>query len=225
MNRHLEEQAIIALLMDKVTLSASNHAHLAECEACQASVAAWQHILQDFAMLKATTPSPATLERYRQLYQAPVKQEEPQGFQAALGGWWQTVSAALVWDSRLALAHAGVRAGAQQEYRLLFSTDAVEIELWISGQGGSRHIEGDYIQPADADSAQGTDLQENQDEPRWDASTAPVLVQLERDGVAAYDAESTPGGRFKMINVEPGLYRLVVVSAPSLVAVETLEIT
>jgi hypothetical protein len=229
MNRHLEEQEIIALLMDKVTLPSGSQGHLAECEACQASVAAWQHILQDFAMLKATSPSPAALERYLQLYQSLVKQEEPQGVQAALRGWWQTVSAALVWDSRLTLAHGGVRAGAQQEYRLLFSTDAVEIELWVSGQGNSRHVEGEYFHPAGQPTGEESKnhpvLQGNQGEQSWDSLAAPVLVQLEQDGVAAYEAESTSGGRFKMMNVEPGLYRLVVVSTPSLVTVEALEIT
>jgi hypothetical protein len=225
MNRHLAEQEIIALLMDKVTLPAGSQGHLAECESCQASVAAWQQILQDLAMLKVTSPSPAALGRYLQLYQSLVNQEEPQGVQAVLRDWWQTVSAALVWDSRLTLVHGGVRAGAQQEYRLLFSTDDVEIELWVSGQGSSRHVEGDYFQPTAEDRENRPVLQGNQGEQSWDSLAAPVLVQLEQDGVATYEAESTPGGRFKMMNVEPGLYRLVVVSTPLLVTVEVLEIT
>ena len=193
---HLAEDELYTMVFDGVALSINAAQHLAGCPVCQQSLAALEVLAGELVIAQRSAPSAAALQRYASLFDA--VQREPSLLQQV----WQTVRAALAWDSRQPPARQGVRSSATASYRLLYTAAETDIELLVEpGQRGHR-IEGDVV--------------------LGDGATVPALVQLvAADGGAQHETETDAYGRFQLGDVAPGAYNLLL----TLTTGQSLEVT
>lgn len=205
---HLDPELLYSAAIDAAPLTAEAAEHLASCATCRAAVAELQTLARDLAVIRASEPSPAALERYYAVYIH--VQQQPSG----LGAIWQNLKAMLVWDSRQEPALQGVRSAAagSPSFRLLYATDQAEIEMLVEPEGEVFRTQGEIIPQDDEETAS--------------SAVAPALIQwIDRDGLVRYETESDARGLFSQRNIAPGTYRLSIVSAVSpIIEIEALEI-
>lgn len=196
---HLSEARLYELHLDSMPLSAVESEHLAGCEACAARSAQVASLARSFALVRR---SRLAREAYPRLY-ALYDQVQSRSLGRRLGAW---VSARLTLDTRTASAAAGLR-GAAGAYRLLYSTDAADVELMVERAQGALRVEGEVL-PL-----------------RAEHETLPVLVQLESAAGIVAEMETNSEGRFALEKVAPGSYRLwLAFAGAGDVIIEELEI-
>ncbi len=112
-------------------------------------------------------------------------------------------------DSRRQPSLHGLRsAAAAAGYRLVYSGDEAEIELWVESEGRLFRVQGELMMRAEG--TQGAALIE------WFAP----------DGTLVYEAEAGADGQFGLRGVLPGRYRLSIVpTAGDSIEIESLEIS
>ena len=205
---HLPPHLLYYHAFDAAPLASEAEQHLAACAACRDALADLQTLAHELAVLRASQPSAAAMDRY---YAAQAHiQRQPSRLVAA----WRSITAILAWDSRLQPALQGVRSGAGNTgYRLLYATQGAEVELLIEPEGRAFRTQGEII--ASGESAAD------------DASLTPALIQwIDPQGDVRYETESDASGLFSLRNIAPGTYRLSIVSAASdTIEIEALEIT
>ena len=110
-----------------------------------------------------------------------------------------------------ALALQGVRNAAATNYRQLYTTERAEIEWLVTVRTPQwRDLEGEIML------AEG------------EAQATPALLQLQArgEGQTSYEVESDAQGRFRIANVTPGRYQLLLTLQQSaLLEIAELEIT
>lgn len=202
MTAHLMPDELYNLALDHATPTAATADHLTGCAACRQEIARLKQLASDFSLARASTPTPAALNRYQALYTH--VQQQP----SALRRFAAQVRAVLAWDSRQQVALQGVRSGAATSYRQLYTADAVEVELMVERSGRVRRVEGDLI----ADETGGR-------------NEAALVELVDVRNQPLYAAETDGNGLFRFDSVMPGTYRMVVTRAESAaIEIEALEI-
>lgn len=199
--RHLADDRIDVLAADADAATPAEVEHLTTCAECHTKLTELRALLDDLHLYAQATPAPATLARYHAL--ADALEPAP----SKLSALWQSVTAALAWDSRRQTAGA-VRSGALSDYRLLYTTPLVDIELMVSPVNAGRRIEGEFI-------------------PQEQAASPLAMIELEPvDAENGHTVTTRADGRFRLDAVAPGTYRMTVVPAHGqLHVIEQLEIS
>ncbi|MFN8493239.1 MAG: carboxypeptidase-like regulatory domain-containing protein [Caldilineaceae bacterium] len=201
---HLSDAQLYSIVFDPVRPTSEETAHLAECTQCQAQLTALGRLANELVVARRSQPSAAALTNYSQLF-ASVRQQP-----SLLARAVQTLRATLTWDSRQQQALQGVRSGSADRYRQLYATERAEIEFFVTTRTAQRRdIEGELIAAQEAE------------------ALTPALVQLQglSGQPANYETESDPQGRFRLTNVAPGRYQLLVTPYQGeLLEIDELEI-
>jgi hypothetical protein len=200
---HITEETLYHQLLDGRTLSAGEAQHLAECDACQAQWATVQTLGRELQIAKASTPSPAALNRYFGFFD---QVEQALSLAQRLSAF---VTAQLQWDGRRQPAWQGVRNTQVASYRLLYGAKQAEIELLVAPREGRFQIEGEVV-------------------PLTEPTTLlPARCELQdADSTETIEtAECQASGRFHLSNVPTGRYRLCFVptNGPTIV-IDELEL-
>jgi len=182
---HLTDTQLIAHVFDRFALTASDAAHLMACALCRTQLQTLKHLGCALAIARQSQPALKSLFTYYQLFRP-----GPQAPSHLTNGL-QTVRAGLAWDSRQLPAWQGVRAAIVRNYRQLYTTTCVEIELMIATHGHQRDLEGDII-PVDMDEL-----------------LPPALIQLRPHATSPnHETQSDAQGRFRVLRVAPGHYQM-----------------
>lgn len=200
---HINEEMLYHRLLDGGILSSDEEQHLADCAVCQAQWAAVQTLGQELQIAKASTPSPAALNRYFQFY------EQVEQALSLAQRFTAFITAQLQWDGRQQPAWQGVRNTQVASYRLLYGAKQVEIELLVAPREGYFQIEGEVV-------------------PLTEPTTLlPARCELQDAGNAETieTTECQASGRFHLSNVPTGRYRLCFVpnSGPTII-IDELEL-
>ena len=182
---HLTDTQLIAHVFDRFALTANDAAHLMACPLCRTQLQTLKHLGCELSIARQSQPASKSLSTYYQLFRP--KPQAPSRLDNVL----QTVRAALTWDSRQLPALHGVRTAIVRNYRQLYTTTCVEIELMIATHDHQRDLEGDII-PVD-----------------MDKFLTPALIQLQPYAATTlYETQSDAQGRFCMGKVAPGHYQM-----------------
>ncbi|RME58741.1 MAG: hypothetical protein D6790_11520 [Caldilineae bacterium] len=209
---HLSNIQLDALVFADQALSATEQAHLDACPACQARREKLLLLRTELDIARRSAPSPEALTRYAKLYDEVVRRSLGDRIAEAL----DRVRLSLSLDSRQTAEAMGLRHGFGLGRRLLFSAAEVDVELLVEQSGNRWALHGDIL-PVHADNISG-----------------PYLVQLmqqplqEKDPGAAseYLTESEAAGRFRLEDVRPGRYALLVTPADGpLIEIPTLDLS
>lgn len=186
---HLSDAQLYSIVFDPVRPTSEEAAHLAECMQCQAQLASLGRLANEMVVARRSQPSAAALANYSQLF-AHVRQQP-----SLLARTVQTLRATLTWDSRQQQALQGVRSGSVDRYRQLYTTARAEIEFFVTTRTAQRRdIEGELIAEQAAE------------------PLTPALLQLQglSEPPVSYETESDAQGRFRLANVAPGRYQLLI---------------
>ncbi len=201
---HLSDAQLYSLVFDPVRPTGEEAAHLAECTQCQAQLASLGRLANEMVVARRSQPSAAALANYSQLF-AHVRQQP-----SLLARAVQTLRATLTWDSRQQQALQGIRSGSADRYRQLYTTERVEIEFLVTTRTPQRRdIEGELIAEPDAE------------------LLTPALLQLQglSEQSNSYETECDAQGRFRLANVVPGRYQLLITPHQGeLLEIDDLEI-
>lgn len=213
--QHLRNEQFYRHVFDRETFSVTDSNHLGDCARCQSALAAVRHLAQELAIARRSQPSPEQRTQYYQFFQQ-VQSRRPDGWTSRL---IQQVRMTLALDSRQRPAMQGVRSGAVQSYRLLYSADPADVELLVEPQAQGRRVEGDLL-PLDVVRLAMPALIE-----LWmtdstpfampaavtsNASTSPAHTS---GSMAQQAVESDSLGRFHLEDVAPGRYDLYITPA------------
>ena len=194
---HLSPEQLDAWTWEGEPLPTYAAAHLAECIDCQQRLGALRQLADDLTIARRSQPSEAALDRYTALFD-----QGQHGTSAlnAIAGW---VRAILRWDSRQVPALAGVRSAGTRSYRIIYSTPAADVELWVVPQASFCSLEGDCILG---------------NTKRGESGPLVQLYSLEDDSIVL-ETEATGDGRFRFARVPAGNYDLWITDAvgPSVV--------
>lgn len=190
-----------------------------------------QQIINDIEIRKKSQPSPAALQSYRALF-SQVQQNSTN----PIGEWLKALTATVSWDSRV----QGLAAGARQaiappqsaqrtEYRLLYATDTVEIEMMVLPNPTTCHIEGEIVAIADSANA-GNNAGNNAGGNHDNQATAilPAIISLHgaESEAAVAEAQSDDDGHFNLSDVRLGRYAMrIILSNGTLIQIADLELT
>jgi hypothetical protein len=123
----------------------------------------------------------------------------------------QRLRAELRWDSRQqSPSWQGVRGAGRKDYRLLYMTESVTVELMVTPSQTQFEVDGEVI---------------SNDPQAWQP---PALIQLQTTDqpTIAREAECNAAGRFRLEHVTPGTYTMwITPPIGSLLEIEGLEIT
>jgi hypothetical protein len=209
--QHFAEDRIYELLFDRQRLTDAEVEHLNKCESCRHELTIVKQMATTIAIERRSRPSQAQIERYAQLYEQ-LERHTPAHSTPQRPGWMQLLQMTLALDSRHSPALAGLRSGGMRNYRLLYSTDAADVELLVEPAGDARRIEGEVLS-----------LDEEQ-------LTPPVLVEFtpaeRHEERPQWTVESSNQGRFQFNAIALGNYDLVITpySGPFL-QIKGIEIT
>ncbi len=213
---HLSDERLLQLHLDHQALLPSEEAHLESCPACQALHAQYAALAEDLALARRSRPSAQALARYYRLFQEiPRRPSLAQRVEQAL----HAVILGLGFDSRQQAALGVRRAAEGLGYRLLFSSDQADLELYVEPTGDTRRLEGALILGEDL-GIEGPFWVELRPLPEGGPSfplaqepSRPVAVTLSR-----------PDGYFRIRDVRPGRYRLALTPTRGSVLAPWLEV-
>jgi hypothetical protein len=187
---HLTEDTLLLHLLDGAALADADRLHLDECAECRHRAAGLTTLLQSMEIARRSRPTAVALARLRVLSAHIETRSAIEHAAEQVTAW---VRARLMLDTRASLQ--GVRS-IGGPYRLLYSTDDVDVELLIEPANGRHRLDGELV-PLDAE----------------DLTAA--LVQLARDdGHPVAETEAGTDGRFRIEELDAGAYRLWVAFAP-----------
>lgn len=196
---HLHESRLEEIVLVGDAPDAAEAAHLADCPLCAQQVAGLETLKRELKIARLSAPAPAQMERYNALFaQVPRRSAGER-----LAGWLDRVRLVLALDSRQSAPALGLRRAAGFGHRLLYSSDLADVELLLEPEGELWQIDGDIL-PIAPDSDTGS-------------VAPPYLIEgfAPPDAGAAeaaprFQTESDANGRFRLADVSPGQYTLVV---------------
>lgn len=212
---HLNEQGMLAHLLDGTPLTTDERAHLAQCGSCQKEFAALALLQDEFAVTRQSLLS-STLETrlfklFAEVGRDAQQQDAQQGaFGNVLGALTEWVKALPLWDSRQQTGAMGVRNASRTSYRLLFGAQETEVELMVEPHNGLLRVMGEVMVP------------------EVEGQNGVALIELMRhaDAKRALEVESDELGRFALEHVAPGNYVMTVLPRYSqMIVIEPLELT
>ena len=212
---HLNEQYMLAHLLDGTPLTTDARGHLAQCDSCQKEFAALALLQDEFAVARQSQLSPTLETRLLALFAEAGREGQPQDSQPSVidniwGALTEWVNALPLWDSRQQAGAMGVRNASRTSYRLLFGAQETEVELMVEPHNGLLRVMGEVMVPAVA------------------GQSGVALIELMRDADAtrAIEVESDEQGRFALEHVTPGNYVMTVLPRYSqMIVIEPLELT
>ncbi|GEM_PF-1535796 len=212
---HLSDERLLQLHLDEQALLPPEEAHLESCPTCQTLYAQYAALAEDLALARRSRPSAQALARYYRLFQEIPRSSLAQRVERAL----RAVILGLGFDSRQQAALGVRRAAEGLGYRLLFSGDQADLELYVEPTGDTRRLEGALIL--------GEDL--GIEGPFWvelrpipEGAPSPYPAQESSRPVAV--TLSRPDGYFRIRDVRPGRYRLALTPTRGAVLAPWLEV-
>lgn len=184
---HLSEDQLYNYVFDHSPLADAEAAHLLSCSHCQLQLAQIQKMFEQIQLRTQSLPTQQALARYEKLF---VHLPQPPN---KLETIVQRLYAQLVWDSRKQLSLQGVRNAALRNFRLVHTTEWVEVDVVLTPEQTNFNLEGELIP-----------VQE-------DELILPALLQLqlpEQDKI--YETETTEQGRFSFEGIVAGNYVLLI---------------
>ena len=184
---HLSEDQLYNYVFDHSPLADAEAAHLLSCSHCQLQLAQIQKMFEQIQLRTQSLPTQQALARYEKLF---VHLPQPPN---KLETIVQRLYAQLVWDSRKQLSLQGVRNAALRNFRLVHTTEWVEVDVVLTPEQTNFNLEGELIP-----------VQE-------DELILPALLQLqlpEQDQF--YETETTEQGRFSFEGIVAGSYVLLI---------------
>ena len=184
---HLSEDQFYNYVFDHSPLADAEAAHLLSCSHCQLQLAQIQKMFEQIQLRTQSLPTQQALARYEKLF---VHLPQPPN---KLETIVQRLYAQLVWDSRKQLSLQGVRNAALRNFRLVHTTEWVEVDVVLTPEQTNFNLEGELIP-----------VQE-------DELILPALLQLqlpEQDKF--YETETTEQGRFSFEGIVAGSYVLLI---------------
>lgn len=184
---HLSEDQLYNYVFDHSPLADAEAAHLLACSHCQLQLAQIQKMFEQIRLRTQSLPTQQALARYEKLF---VHLPQPPNKLEIIV---QRLYAQLVWDSRKQLSLQGVRNAALRNFRLVHTTEWVEVDVVLTPEQTNFNLEGELIP-----------VQE-------DELTLPALLQLqlpEQDKF--YETETTEQGRFSFEGIVAGSYVLLI---------------
>ncbi len=207
---HLSDDQLYSLVFDPVRPTQEATIHLEACARCREQLTVLHQLRAELMVARHSQPTAAALQRYNQLF---TQVQQPP---SALSRVVQQLRATLTWDSRQQPALQGVRNVAATHYRQLYATARAEIELLVMARTPQRReLEGDIITLTGQE------------------QVTPALLQLQvlyQDQInneqASYEVMSDAEGRFRIADVLPGHYQLLITPIQgALLELDDLEIT
>jgi hypothetical protein len=151
---HLNADQLYTLVFDQVELDPIAAEHLLHCSHCRTEWESLVQMQQDLVIVQASQPTPAALARYNRLFNHVTRRA------SVPGALWQTLVAALRWDSRQQPALQGVRtAGGTAGYRLLYASEGAEIDLMIEPDHNRFRLQGEFLTDYQTGSSETTLIQ------------------------------------------------------------------
>ena len=184
---HLSEDQLYNYVFDHSPLADAESAHLLSCSHCQLQLVQIQKMFEQIQLRTQSLPTQQALARYEKLF---VHLPQPPN---KLETIVQRLYAQLVWDSRKQLSLQGVRNAALRNFRLVHTTEWVEVDVVLTPEQTNFNLEGELIP-----------VQE-------DELILPALLQLqlpEQDKF--YETETTEQGRFSFEGIVAGSYVLLI---------------
>lgn len=182
---HLSDDSIYSLTFENRALGTEESVHFATCAECQARASASVDLARTLHVARLSEPN---VEQRARLY-ALASEVQTSGLAQRITSW---VRAILAMDTRVQSAASGIR-GMETTYRLLYSTQSLDVELMVDPTNGARTIQGALLPIAQHEEGGAT------------------LVQLTGGSNARIETESTPDGRFQFLDVSPGRYDMWIV--------------
>lgn len=212
---HLNEQRMLAKVLDGALLTKEEQAHLAQCVSCQKEYATLTLLQEEFTVARQSQLSPALETRLVELFAEAGRDTQRQNPQQSsignvLGALTEWVHALPLWDGRQQAGALGIRNAARTSYRLLFGAQETEVELMVESHNGLLRVMGEVMVPEVA------------------GHNGLALIELMRyaDAKRALEAESDEYGRFALESVTPGSYVMTVLPRYSqMIVIEPLELT
>jgi hypothetical protein len=202
---HLSNEQVYLHVLNEASLTEAETMHLSTCPPCRQQLAAAQRMVNELAITRRSQPLPAALNRYFQLFDQ--VQRPPNPLQALV----QRLRAELRWDSRQqSPSWQGVRSAGRKDYRLLYMTEYVTVEMMVTPNQTQFEVDGELISNAPQ---------------TWQP---PALIQLKTTDqpTIAGEAECNSAGRFRLEHVTPGNYTMLITPPiGSLLEIEGLDIT
>lgn len=211
---HLTDTRLDALIFDALPLAADETAHMQGCALCRSRIDALALLRQELEIARRSQPSAAQLARYSHIF----NQATGPTLRQHLSSFFDSLRLSLVLDSRQSAL--GLRRAAGFGHRLLYSSNAVDVELLVEPEGEGWHIDGDvlpfapetitapYLVELQSDAATDTPgdagVTENTDSIRVHPhSSAAIFTSTSRHSV-----QSEASGRFRLTDVSSGRYQL-----------------
>ena len=184
---HLSEDQLYNYVFDHSPLADAEAVHLLACSHCQLQLAQIQKMFEQIQLRTQSLPTQQALARYEKLF---VHLPQPPN---KLETIVQRLYAQLVWDSRKQLSLQGVRNAALRNFRLVHTTEWVEVDVVLTPEQTNFNLEGELIPVHE------------------DELILPALLQLqlpEQDKF--YETETTEQGRFSFEGIVAGSYVLLI---------------
>lgn len=201
---HLTDDQLSQFVLDAASLLEADKAHAQACPECQRRLETMRRLITELVVACHSQPSPAALDCYFQSFRQLTPAPSP--VQTLV----QRLRASLQWDSRLQSAQQGVRSMIRKEFRLLYLTPAVSIEMLVTPGATQLEVDGEIIPNNSL---------------AWDA---PLLIQLQyaEQLEVVCETESNPDGRFRLATIAPGHYTLLITPPTGvLLEIEGLDLT
>jgi len=184
---HPSEDQLYTHVFDQIALSEADAEHLLACAQCQLQLQKIQRMFQQIRSMAQSLPSPQALARYEKMF---VHLPKPPG---KLETIVQRLSAHLVWDSRQQLGMQGVRNALRHNFRLVHTTEWVEVDVMLTPRQANFTLEGEIIPVSEHE------------------LTLPALLQLQTpEQDKFYETEVTEQGRFHFEDIVAGTYMMLI---------------
>lgn len=209
---HLSEDRLLHLLLDDAHPRPEEEQHLAVCPTCQGRYTDYQALLQDLDLSRRSRPTPQALARYYQLFHEIPRTGLVRRAAQALTAW----VLGLDFDSRQAAL--GVRrAAAELGYRLLYTGEAADLEIYVEPVGELRRLEGEILLKPGQEQIEGPfwiELRPTATQNEPERPPRPIAVTVSR-----------PDGYFRFPNLRPGRYRLTLIPTQGPVMAPWIEVS
>lgn len=208
---HLNEDQLINFWMDRERLSEAAVTHLGDCAQCRQRSAAFEMLRDEFAVARASVPSPAVEAKLMAIFADAALATSPGGpldtWADRLAMW---VKALPRWDSRQQVGALGVRNANRNAYRLLYGAHATEVELMVEAHHGTLRIIGEVMV----------------DDPAAHSGLALIELMTHINAQSAIETESDLHGHFALDAVPPGTYVMTITPRfGQMLVIEPLELT
>lgn len=212
---HLTLAALTAALLDKGEIDAEMQNHLTLCQECASLVPRAELLARELTIARLSVPSAHALAAYRALDPNQAGKNPLASIKQGLG----TIRLFLQSDSRREQAALGLRGSGTPGYRLLYSADEMDVDLFLAPQVGTWSVDGEVMDLEGDEDAYLVQLVPAESRPD-------ILSGAGEDVPSEYMTQSDEEGRFRFDAVSSGEYDLILTPAEGpLFQISSLELS